>query len=160
MSEGAERLEAELTQELAALSERFADDEFSSELYRALTNNVWRKPGGPEGHLSLSWGRAEELVNELRSSVAGEAPLTLAQTGGEGEVSDVVADELGRLGWRAQPLNTSRHDPQHLDRPESPPPSDHGERGAPVEDAGEWQRRAHEEAERPADAAGEMAPGS
>jgi hypothetical protein len=148
-----ELLERELVEDLARLEQRFMDEEFSSDLYRALANNVWRKVGGPAGHLSVSWGRAEEIVNELRAG-AGEPPLTLAQTGGEGEVSDLVAGELSRLGWTGQPLNTARHDPQHLGQPESPPPADHGERMAPVEDAGEWERLAHEEADRPARATG------
>ena len=159
MSETAEALELELADDLATLGERFADDEFSTELYRALTNNVWRKTGGPQGHVSLSWGRAEKLVNDLRSR-NGQQSLTLAQTGAEGDVSDVVAGELAGLGWRAQPLNTSRRDPQHLDRPESAPPAEHGEREGPADDATAWERRAHDEADRPADAAGEMAPGS
>ena len=141
----AEALEGELWRDLETLEQRFADEEFSTELYRALTNNLWRKDGGPQGHLTLSWGRAEKIVNSLRVRF-GEQPLTLAQTGGEGEVSDVVGDELGRLGWRSQPLNTERHDPSHLGEPASPPPPDHGERRAPV-DPTEWEDRAHTEAE-------------
>ena len=153
MTAAPEMLERELLEDLATLEQRFADEEFATELYRALANNVWRKAGGPTGHVSLSWARAEELVNELRGRV-GDEPLTLAQTGGEGDVSPVVAEELGRLGWSAQPLNTSRHDPAHLAQPESPPPVEHGERHAPVGDSGEWERRAHEEADRPARATG------
>ena len=86
-----EALEQELRDDLATLEERFADEEFSSELYRALANNRWRKEGGAEEHVSLSWSRAERLVNELRERF-GHEPLTLAQTGGEGEVSDLVAE--------------------------------------------------------------------
>ena len=146
MTGGAEALERALREDLATLGERFADEEFSTELYRALTNNVWRKDGGPEGHVSLSWGRAEQLVNELRRA-HGQDELTLAQTGGEGEVSQLVGDELGRLGWRSQPLNTSREDPQHVSQPESPPPADQGERRAPVGEETEWDRVAHAEAD-------------
>ena len=147
MGGSAETLERELVLDLATLAERFADEEFSSELYRALTNNKWRNERAPEAHVSLSWNRAEELVNELRARV-GEAPLTLAQTGGEGEVSDLVSGELGRLGWRADPLDTSTRDAAHLTQPESPPPAEQGERQAPVSDSSEWERRAHEEADR------------
>ena len=146
MSQAAETLEAQLLRDLGGLGDRFVDDEFSSELYRALTNNRWQKESGPEGAVSLSWSRAEELVNELRSR-AGREPLALAQTGGEGEVSDLVAGELGRLGWRARALNTSRRDEQHLTQPESPPPADHGQRHAPADDARDWEQRAHEEAD-------------
>ena len=145
MSEGPTALERELANDLAALGERFADEEFSTELYRALTNNVWRKRGGPDGHVSFSWSRAEELVNGLRAH-AGQPPLTLAQTGGEGEISDLVEEELSRIGWTARPLNTGRRDDRHLDSPASPPPSDHGERRAPVEEA-DALARAHDEAD-------------
>ena len=148
MAEGPTELERELAEDLAALGDRFADEEFSTELYRALANNTWRKDDdGPSGHVSFSWSRAEWIVNELRAQL-GEGALTLAQTGGEGEVSDLVRDELSRLGWTSRPLNTSRHDDAHVDQPESPPPAEQGERFAPVEDSDEWRRRAHTEAER------------
>ena len=146
MTGGAETLERELVNDLASLEERFADEEFSTELYRALAGDTWTKDGGPPGHVALSWSRAEQVVNELRGRHARQ-PLALAQTGGEGEVSCVVADELGRLGWRSRPLNTSPHDAQHLAQPESPPPPGHGERFAPVGDASEWARHGHGEAE-------------
>ena len=145
MTGTAELLERELIEDLSALDERFADEEFSTELYRALTNNVWRKRRGAEGHVSFSWGRAEQLVNDLRAHL-DQAPLTLALTGGEGVVSELVEDEIGRLGWSARPLNTSRHDDRHLDQPESAPPVDHGERQAPVA-GGEALEQAHEEAD-------------
>jgi hypothetical protein len=144
-----ETLERELVRDLHALEERFADDEFASELYRALTNRIWRKQDGPDGHVSLSWGRAEEIVNELRARVGAE-PLELAQTGGEGEVSRVVGEELGRLGWSSTPLNTGRHDPEHAAKPESPPPPEAGEERSPVDDSRAWERQAHQEADTPA----------
>lgn len=146
-----EELEQELVRDLEQLAERFADEEFSTELYRALANNVWRRDGG-EGGISLSWRRAEELVNDLRGR-HGQRRLELAQTGGEGEVSELVRDELGRLGWSARPLDTDRHEPQHLESEESPPPREQAERMAP-DDRGDWEREAHREAEqnrRPAD---------
>ena len=146
-------LTRELTSDLETLGDRFADEKFCTALYRALARTTWNKKGGPDGHVALSYSLAEDLVNELRDR-HGQPALTLAQTGGEGDVSPVVAEELGRLGWSAQPLNTSRHDPAHLAQPESPPPVEHGERHAPVGDSGEWERRAHEEADRPARATG------
>jgi hypothetical protein len=144
-----ETLERELVRDLHDLAQRFADDEFSSELYRALSNRIWRKQDGPDGHVSLSWSRAEEIVNELRAR-AGAEPLELAQTGGEGEVSRVVGEELERRGWTSTELNTGRHDPEHAGKPESPPPPDAGEAQSPVDDSRAWERRAHEEAEMPA----------
>ncbi len=125
-----ESLERELLTDLHTIDDRFTDEEFSSDLYRALTTTTWRKPGGPEGHVSFSFKRAEELVNELRAEQQ-RPPLTLAQTGGEGEVSRVVDDELGRLGWTHAPLNTSRDDDTHLGRPTMPPPGDQGGAQAP-----------------------------
>jgi hypothetical protein len=56
------------------------------DLYRALANRTWHHEEATGGHVALSWRRAEEVVNDLRATV-GAAPLTLAQTGGEGEVS-------------------------------------------------------------------------
>ena len=134
----AETLESELRRDLAKLGDRFADEKFSTELYRALTNNAWHKDGH-QGHVALSWRRAEEIVNELRGDHHAE-PLTLAQTGGEGEVAGTVAGELAGIGWRSHPLNTGRHDDAHVSQPEeSPPPQD--------ATAPEWEREAHEEAD-------------
>ena len=145
MTTPAEGLERELVVDLEGLQERFSDEEFSSELYRALANTVWRKEGRA-GEISLSWNRAEQVVNDLRAR-RGESALELAQTGGEGEVSPVVAEELTRLGWNAAPLDTSRHHRAHLAQPESAPPADQGERQAPVSDSDDWERTAHEEAD-------------
>lgn len=137
--------ESTLLEDLAGLDERFADDEFSTELYRALARNRWTKD---DHTVSLSWSRAEELVNELRARRAQD-PLELAQTGDEGEVSPLVLDEAGRLGWSIEALDTTTHDPEHSSKPvESPPPLGTGEAHAPVEDAGGWERKAHEDAER------------
>ena len=55
MSGDSEQLERELSEDLETLGERFADEEFSTEMYRALANNVWRKGSGG---VSLSWNRA------------------------------------------------------------------------------------------------------
>ncbi|MEY2534476.1 MAG: hypothetical protein QOF29_2386 [bacterium] len=124
-------LEARLLADLETLGERARDETFAAELYRALANNVWRCERVPGEHLSVSWQRAERLVNEWRRR-HGEAPLELAQSGGEGEFDRTVAEELGRLGWTAAPLDTGRHDPEHVGQPESPPPPDQGKRMAPV----------------------------
>ena len=146
MASDPEALVSTLRHDLTRLGERLADDEFSTELYRALANRAWSRDGGAQGHVSLSWSRAEELVNDLRRD-QGKAPLAVAQTGGEGEVARVVADEMERLGWRSVPLNTARRDDAHAGRPaESPPPSDSGQRVASAPNTREWEREAHEEA--------------
>lgn len=107
-----ETLEGELVRDLDALSDRFGDEQFCAELYRALTNRTLSKDGGPDGHLVLSWNRAAEFVNELRALEKHE-PLPLAQSGGEGVVSEIVLDELTARGWHTRPLNTGRHDERH-----------------------------------------------
>jgi hypothetical protein len=146
MTSSIDTLERELVHDLASLGDQIADDRHSEALYRALTNTTWRKAGGPEGHLSLSWSRAEELVNELRARHDHE-PLTLAQTGGEGEVSERVRELLEPLGWRPGALDTSRHDPQHDESATQPPPGDQGERDAPVDDPHAWRREGDAEAD-------------
>lgn len=123
-------VERALLADLSGLRERHADEEFMSDLYRALANQTWHHPDHPGGHVALSWRRAEDVVNELRAT-AGAQTLPLAQTGGEGDVSRAVEDELGRRGWRHRPLNTGRHDDQHSDQPTGPPPGDQGARFAP-----------------------------
>lgn len=122
MRRQAELVERELVGDLARrLEERVRDDAFTADLYRGLANRAWRKEG-VEGEAALSWRRAEELVNELRS-LASLPRLELAQTGGEGEVSKTLAGELGRLGWASRPLDTGGHEAAHLDDEESPPPA-------------------------------------
>ncbi|HWT23301.1 MAG TPA: hypothetical protein VN213_07325 [Solirubrobacteraceae bacterium] len=139
-----ETAERQLLGDLASLGERFADEEFSTELYRALAGGHLTKDGAA---VAPSWSRAEEMVNRLRGE-RGQEPLTLAQTGGEGEASDLVRGELERLGWRWRPRDTGTRDPDHAGKPAgSPPPQDAGERQAPISDPHEWERRAHEEAE-------------
>jgi hypothetical protein len=111
-----ETLESQLLRDLEELSERFGDDRFCTELYRSLTNRMLSKDGGPDGHLVLSWNRAAEFVNELRARQRHE-PLPLAQSGGEGVISETVLDELTAQGWETRPLNTGRHDERHAGQP-------------------------------------------
>ena len=144
MEAGSEVLEQELRRDLEGAG-WVADAKSAGELYRALANNAWGREGLP-GRLALSWARAEALVNDLLRRSGGE-PATLAQTGGEGEISEDVRAELERLGWRARPLNTNEEDRAHLGLPESPPPRDAGEREAPVDDSSAWANAAHAEAE-------------
>lgn len=146
MTRVSDQLELELVRDLETLGEQLDDEAFSSDLYRALTNRAWHKPRAGKGHVSLSWKRAEEIVDELRAR-RGREPLPLAQTGGEGEISQLVGAELDRLGWRSVPLDTRSRDPEHQVRPASPPPQEQGARFAPVDDPHEWERLAHEEAE-------------
>jgi hypothetical protein len=139
-------LERQLATDLTLLGDRFVDGEFCTELYRALAGCALSSDAHP-GHVSLSWRRAEDLVNTLREG-AGREPMTLAQTGGEGDVSSTVAGELRELGWTARPRDPSRHDDAHVGSPADPPPAGHGERRAPVDPAeANWEQRAHADAE-------------
>jgi hypothetical protein len=116
-----EELEHRLVEDLDRLGDRLIDEKFCRELYRGLTDRRWFPPDAVgDEHVALSWKRAEELINELRIK-RGRPAMVLAQTGGEGELDPTVAEELGRLGWRSEPLDTSDHDPGHLDSHEDPP---------------------------------------
>lgn len=142
----ADTIERELVRDLATLGERFADDHFAADLYRALAGSALSKQD-LRGHVSLSWRHAEEIVNSLRAE-AGREPLELAQSGDEGAVADTVGDELRRLGWHARPRDTTRHDDAHVGSPASPPPAGHGERRAPAGPLDtDWEQHAHEEAD-------------
>jgi hypothetical protein len=138
--------EQELLEDLMR-APHLVENQNADDLYRALTNNVWRKGDERERAISLSWKEAEALVNRVREQL-GHDPLQLAQTGAEGDVAKGVEKELRRLGWSREPLDTSRHEERHVEREESPPPSDAGERQSPVQDSRAWERQAHEEAER------------
>jgi hypothetical protein len=156
-----DRTEEALIDDLASLGERLRDEKFCTELYRALAGGHLTKDGRA---VAPSWRRAEEMVNRLRTQLGFGEPLTLAQTGGEGDLSDDVAHALRQLGWEWSPRDTSTHDPAHRGSPPSPPPPDAGERHAPVSDSHAWEREAHEEAEasrlRRPDAPAESLPGT
>lgn len=104
--------------DMQRLEDRMRDEKFVTRLYRALADNRWSKEGET---VALSWKKAEELINAVRRGM-GERPLTLAQTGHEGEVDEDVRAEFEALGWKIEPLDTSHHDDAHLDSPEDPPP--------------------------------------
>jgi hypothetical protein len=133
----ASAIERQLVHDVQTLGDMVADDSFYSDLYRSLAGTAWVRGGE---RVALSYKRAEELVNGVREK-QGKAPLQLAQTGGEGEVVERVADALGQLDWTPRPLRTGDHDAAHVaSRPDAPP------RGA--SEPPEWERQAHEEADR------------
>jgi hypothetical protein len=102
-----ETLESELVRDLQGFSDRFGDDQFCVELYRALTNRTLSKAHGPEGYLVLSWNSAEAVVNDLRR-LESHDPLPLAETGGEGVVSATVSEALDQQGWTSRRLGEAR----------------------------------------------------
>ena len=121
MAASTETLERKLLNDLQRLHDLLqSDDSFDEELYRALAGTQWHRQGDG-GHIALSWKRAEEIINEQRSRHDRE-PLTLAQTGGEGEVSDRVADALRDQGWTPHPLQTGVHDDAHINSGTDAPP--------------------------------------
>src|SRR3954453_5983461 len=139
-----ETLERALLDDLLEVHERFADEKFCHELYRALTRTKLRKPSASDGHVTLSFSQAEGMINELRGRL-GHDDLTLAQTGGEGEVDSTVRDILTERGWSIAPATTSGgHDPGHDAAAEQPPPDDQGQPAG----SGDWARQAHAEADR------------
>ena len=133
--------EHELLHDVQALERNLWDEEFSAELYRALASRTWRKRRRPDLAVALSWTRAERLVNEIRERIDYE-PLPLAQTGGEGDVTRRVEQELDRLGWTSKPLDTSRQSPEHSGEPESPPPPDQGQRKVGDDPDARWRHAA------------------
>ena len=133
-----EELERRLLNDLQTLGDLVTDESFHHELYQALAGTRWFLDDDGGSHVSFSWRRAEEAVNNLRAE-HGHPPLELAQTGGEGDVSDRVAGALEGLGWRPRPA-TAGHDDARVDaEPERP-------QGAT--EPPEWRRRADAEAER------------
>lgn len=123
--------EPQLARALADMRDRIGGDaSFAVELYRGLSNRVWHR--GDDAEVSVSWRRAEELINAERDA-AGRLRLDLVGTGDEGELADHVRDELGRRGWWSEPLDTGDHHEPHATSPESPPPPDQGKRLAPTQ---------------------------
>lgn len=87
----------ELEDDLQALAARARDDhDFAVELYGALCNADWRHDDGTEW--SGSWRYAGGVVAELRD--LGEDYLDFYCSGGEGEITERVAEAMGALGWR------------------------------------------------------------
>src|SRR5581483_9347488 len=94
-------LENQLADDLRSLGPQLENDRFVRDLYRALTRTRWHR-FDRDGAVGVSFKRAEELLNKLRDE-RGRPPLDLAQTGGEGEVSEWMDDAvLHELGWRAE----------------------------------------------------------
>src|SRR4051812_32269892 len=108
MAASTDTLERELANTIQTITELVPDDDsFHEELYRGLAGVSWYADDG--GHVTLSWKRAEELVNAARER-HGRGPLTLAQTGGESEITDRIARAFEGTGWSSRPRDTGRHD--------------------------------------------------
>jgi hypothetical protein len=136
MTARTDTLERQLLADLDGLGERLDDERLVRDLYAVLAGFTLRRD---QGRIALSWKRAEELINAVREK-RGLAPVTLAQTGVEGEPADDRArGTLESLGWTLEPRPTDRNDPAHVWSDEDPPPADH--------EPPEWERTAHAEAD-------------
>jgi hypothetical protein len=80
--------------ESAEIKERVKDDRFANELYAALCNVDWYKD---DISWACSWRYSGGLVADLRDR--GEDYLDFYCNGGEGAVSEEVAEALAKLGW-------------------------------------------------------------
>jgi hypothetical protein len=96
MTASVESLERRLIDDLAQLGDRLADDRLCADLYRALASRALSH-ASMGGHVALRWRRAEEIVNRLRAERSQPPLERLAQSGGEGEVSDRAASALAEL---------------------------------------------------------------
>jgi hypothetical protein len=86
----------DLEHDLKALADRARDDrDFAGELYAGLCNADWTHDDATEW--SGSWRSAAGVVAQLRGR--GEDYLDFYCAGGEGEITDRVADALAHLGW-------------------------------------------------------------
>ena len=142
MSEFTETPERALVEDLRDIGPALDDDRLGRDLYRALASRALSKRG-TEGHVALSWKRAEEVVNAARRLNGYDSIEGLAGSGGEGEVSHRAQGALDAIGWVSQPENTGRNDPRHRSSHEhAPPQSRRGEHEPP-----EWEQQAHAEAD-------------
>lgn len=92
-------MERDLEHDIKALADRAREDrEFAVELYAGLCNADWEHDDGTrwEG----SWRYAGELIAHLRGR--GECYLDFYCSGGEGEITDRVADAMAALGWHGE----------------------------------------------------------
>jgi hypothetical protein len=55
------------------------------------------------------------LVRSLEQLGDRVADERFARAGGEGEVTEGVREEIERLGWRTEPLDTSEDQPDHVE---------------------------------------------
>lgn len=81
--------------------DRFQDDDFAKEIYRALCNMKWRSIYDPDYEYSCSWRYAGGLVAEIRGK--GEDYLDYYCSGGEGIVTERVEKLFKALGFLPVP---------------------------------------------------------
>ena len=90
--------ERDLEEDLRALAPRARDDDaFADELYCALCNADWVHDDGTEWH--GSWRYAAGVVADLRDRGECYLDFYCSPSGGEGAISERVAEALAALGW-------------------------------------------------------------
>jgi hypothetical protein len=139
MSGYTETHERALVEDLRGMGSALEDERLCRDLYKALASRALSKRGA-EGHVALSWNRAAEVVNLARGGQDLPPIDGLANSGGEGELTDRAQHALESIGWISQPENTERHDPRHRTSPEDAPPAS---RRAADREPPEWERQAH-----------------
>jgi len=91
-------MERDLEYDLRALADQARNErEFAVELYRGLCNADWRHNDGTEWD-GGSWRYVGDLVAHLRGR--RECYLDYYASGGEGEITDRVAQAMAAIGWR------------------------------------------------------------
>ena len=89
----------DLEYDLLALAPRARGDRgFADELYCALCNADWVHDDGTEWH--GSWRYVADLVAHLRGRGEGYLDFYCSPSGGEGTISEQVAEAMAALGWR------------------------------------------------------------
>jgi hypothetical protein len=87
----------DLEHDIKVLADRARSDrEFAVELYGALCSADWRHDDGTDWH--GTWRYVGDVVAHLRGR--GEDYLDFYGSGGEGEITDRVAEAMADLGWR------------------------------------------------------------
>jgi hypothetical protein len=90
-------VDRDLEHDIRALADRARRDRgFAVELYGALCNADWRHDDGTEW--CGTWRYAGEVVAQLRGR--GEDYMDFYCSGGEGKITDRVAEAMDALGWR------------------------------------------------------------
>ena len=91
-------VERDLEHDIKALVDRTRSDrDFAVELYGALCNADWHHDDGTEWP-GGTWRYVGDVVAHLRG--LGEDYMGFYWSGGEGEITDRVAEAMAALGWR------------------------------------------------------------
>ena len=88
----------EFEKDLYKLKDKLQDDDYAVDLYGALCNMQWQNIKNPEIIYSCSWRYAGGVIAGMRCE--GESYLDFYCSGGEGNVTEEVKEDLRKLGWQ------------------------------------------------------------